>query len=99
MLAQLGGHVLDHVLGLLLLASMAINEHDQLGALIVFTVAVLLLMNRTHAFEERTRWIRSRLGEPGTVRTAYLRGGAMFVAAAVAGSVLLTATARSAPLP
>jgi transglutaminase-like putative cysteine protease len=86
------------VLGLLLLASMAINEHDQLGALVVFTVAALLLVNRTHAFEERSRWIRSHLGEPASVRTAYLRGGALFVAASVLGAIALTATARSAPL-
>jgi transglutaminase-like putative cysteine protease len=86
------------VLGLLLLTSMAINEHDQLGALIVFTIAALLLMNRTHALEERSRWIRSQLGEPAAVRTAYLRAGALFVAGAVLGAIALTATARSAPL-
>jgi transglutaminase-like putative cysteine protease len=86
------------VLGLLLLGSMAINEHEQLGALIVFTIAALLLINRTHALEERSRWFRSRLGEPAAVRTAYLRGGALFIAGAVLGAVALTATARSAPL-
>jgi transglutaminase-like putative cysteine protease len=86
------------VLGLLLLASMAINEHDQLPALIAFSVAALLLMNRTHAIEERTRWARSRLGEPSSVRTASLRGGALFIVGAVLGAVTLTGVARSAPL-
>jgi hypothetical protein len=86
------------VLGLLLLASMAINEHDQLGPLVIFTVSALLLMNRTHALEERSRWDRTRLGEPGSVRSTYLRGGALFVALAVLGAMALTATARSAPL-
>ena len=86
------------VLGLILLMSMSINEHDQLLVLVLFSVAALLLMNRSHAFEERTKWIRSRIGEPGSVRSAYLRGGALFVALAVLGSLALTATARSAPL-
>jgi transglutaminase-like putative cysteine protease len=85
-------------LGLLLLASMSINEHDQFPSLIVFTVAALLLMNRTHAIEERGRWVRSQIGEPAAVRMSFLRGGALFVAAAVVGAVALTATARSAPL-
>jgi transglutaminase-like putative cysteine protease len=86
------------VLGLILLLSMAINEHDQLVVLIGFSVAALLLMNRNHALEERTKWLHSRIGDPGSVRTAYLRGGALFVGLAVLGAMALTATARSAPL-
>ncbi len=86
------------VLGLTLLLSMALNEHDQLFLLVAFTVAALLLMNRSHALDERTKWLRSRIGDPAAVRGAYQRGGAIFVTLAVAGAVVLTATARSAPL-
>jgi transglutaminase-like putative cysteine protease len=86
------------VLGLVLLANMAFTKHDQLVFLIVFSAAALLLLIRTHVFEEEVTWSRRKIGDPAAVSQLYLTGGAMFVTGAVLGAILLTATASSAPL-
>jgi transglutaminase-like putative cysteine protease len=86
------------VLGLVLLADMALTRHDQLLLLITFTSAALLLLIRTHVFEEEVTWARRKIGDPAAVRSLYLVAGAQFVTVAILGSVLLTATASSAPL-
>ena len=86
------------VLGLAILANMALTSHDQLALLVLFSAASLLLLIRTHVFEEELTWARRKIGDPATVGQLYLRGGAAFVAAAVLGSILLTTTASSAPL-
>lgn len=86
------------VVGLAILANMAITSHEQLTLIVLFSAAALLLLIRTHVFEEELTWARRKIGEPGTVGQLYLRGGAAFVTAAILGSVVLTATASSAPL-
>ena len=86
------------VLGLVLLANMALTSHDQLPLLVVFSAASLLLLIRTHVFEEEVTWARRKIGDPAAVSQLYLTGGAMFVTGAVLGAILLTATASSAPL-
>jgi transglutaminase-like putative cysteine protease len=86
------------VVGLVLLANMALTVNDQLGLLVVFSVAALFLLARTHAVEEQATWLRRRIGDPSSVRSLYLRGGTVFVTAAVIGSLALTASASSAPL-
>src|SRR5258707_10068003 len=86
------------VTGLLLLANMALTSNDQLRLLIVFSLAALLLLIRLHAFDEQMLWARRQIGDPSTVADLHLRGGASFVAIAVLGALLLTATASSAPL-
>jgi hypothetical protein len=86
------------VLGLAILANMALTSHDQLTLLVLFSAASLLLLIRTHVFEEELTWARRKIGDPATVGRLYLRGGAAFVTAAVLGSILLTTTASSAPL-
>ena len=86
------------VLGLAMLANMALTEHDQLTLMVLFSAASLLLLIRTHVFEEELTWARRKIGDPATVGQLYLRGGAAFVTAAVLGAVLLTKTAASAPL-
>jgi hypothetical protein len=86
------------VVGLAILANMALTSHDQMSLLVLFSAAALLLLIRTHVFEEELTWARRKIGDPGTVGQLYLRGGAAFVTAAVLGSILLTATASSAPL-
>jgi len=86
------------VVGLAILANMAVTSHEQLTLIVLFSGAALLLLIRTHVFEEELTWARRKIGEPGTVGQLYLRGGAAFVAAAIIGSVVLTATASSAPL-
>lgn len=86
------------VVGLVLLTNMALTVRDQLGQLILFTLAGLFLLARSHAFDEQTAWVRHRIGDPAAVRSLYLRGGTVFVVTAVVGSILLTSMAASAPL-
>ncbi|MEZ0240259.1 MAG: DUF4129 domain-containing transglutaminase family protein [Chloroflexota bacterium] len=86
------------VSGLLLLADMALTRNDQLRLLIAFSLAALLLLIRLHAFDEQVIWARRQIGDPSTVASLHLRGGASFVAIAVLGALMLTATASSAPL-
>jgi len=86
------------VTGLVLLGNMAITRNDQLQLIILFSLAALTLLARSHAFDERTTWLRRRIGNPAGVTSLYLRGGAAFIAIAVIGSLFLTATASSAPL-
>jgi transglutaminase-like putative cysteine protease len=96
------GHrrALDAVLvtGLVLLGNMALAEADQLHLMVLFSLAALTLLSRSHAFDERVTWLRRRIGDPATVTGLYLRGGAVFISGAVLGSLFLTATASSAPL-
>ncbi|MEO5703628.1 MAG: transglutaminase domain-containing protein [Candidatus Limnocylindrales bacterium] len=88
------------VLGLVMLANMTFTNHDepQLPLLIAFSAAALLLLIRTHVYEEEVTWARRKIGDPNAVSDLYLSGGATFVTAAVLGAILLTATASSAPL-
>ena len=86
------------VVGLVIIANMALTDHPQLTLMVLFSAAALLLLIRTHVFEEELTWARRKIGDPGTVGQLYLRGGAAFVTAAIVGSVALTATASSAPL-
>ncbi len=84
--------------GGVLVTNMCLTTFDQFPDLVVFSVAGLLLLIRMHAAEERSTWISHQVWRAGTIDTPYLRGGLLFVALIVTGSVLLTATASSAPL-
>jgi len=84
--------------GIVLLANMALTSHDQLHLMVLASLGGLLLLTRSHAFEERATWIRRRIGDPSAVTSLYLRGGSAFIAAAIIGSLTLTATASSSPL-
>lgn len=86
------------VTGLAILANMALTSRDQLSLMVLFSMAALVVLSRAHAFDERVTWIRRRIGDPAVVSGLYLRGGSVFIAGAVLGSLLLTATASSAPL-
>jgi hypothetical protein len=86
------------VVALAIIANMALTSHDQLALMVLFSAAALLLLIRTHVFEEELTWARRKIGDPGTVGQLYLRGGAAFVSATIVAAVLLTATASSAPL-
>ena len=83
--------------GIVLLANMSIT-FGQLPYLVVFTGASLFLLIEMHAFDERATWIRRRIGDPGTISSLYLRGGTVFIFAAMFGSLLLTNRAASSPL-
>jgi transglutaminase-like putative cysteine protease len=86
------------VVGIILLGNMALTAKDQLVLLVAFSVAALSLLARAHAVEEQTIWLRRRIGDASSVRSLYIRGGTVFVAVAVLGSLVLTASASSAPL-
>jgi transglutaminase-like putative cysteine protease len=86
------------VIGAILVANMAATLHDQLGFLILFSLAALFLLIRLHALDEQATWSRRRIGDPSAVRTIYLRGGTVFIVVAILGSLALTASATSAPL-
>ncbi len=86
------------ITGFVLLINMSITIRDQLGYLVVFSVAALLILVRLHELDERAAWLRRRLGDPSGVTSLYVRGGTAFLVFAVLGSLFLTATASSAPL-
>ena len=86
------------VAGLAILANMFLTVNEQLGLMVLFSLAALVVLARAHAFDERVTWLRRRIGDPAVVSGLYLRGGSIFIAGAVLGSLLLTATASSAPL-
>ena len=86
------------VVGIVLLANMAVTYNDQLAYLVIFSIAALCVLARSHAFEEESTWLRRRIGDGAAIRSVYLRGGAAFTAFAVFGSLVLTASASSKPL-
>jgi transglutaminase-like putative cysteine protease len=86
------------VVGLLIIGNMVVFGGDQLFLMVIFTCAALLLLIRTHVFEEEIAWARRKIGDPAAVSQLYLTNGALFVAVAILSSFLLTNVASSAPL-
>jgi transglutaminase-like putative cysteine protease len=86
------------VIGLLMLANMSLTVRDQLMYLVLFSVAALFLLVRFHTFDEQSDWLRRRIGDPSAISGLYLRGGTVFIGAAVVGSLVLTNVAASKPL-
>ena len=86
------------VVGVILVGNMALTFTPPLPYLVLFSVGSLLLLIRTHVYDEQSEWVRRRIGDPASISSVYLRGGAAFVTAAVAASFVLTQTAASAPL-
>ena len=86
------------LIGILLVVNMALTTNDQLVYLVAFALAALFLLIRTHTFEEQADWLRRRIGDPTAISGLYLRGGTLFIAVAIIGSVLLTKAASSDPL-
>ena len=86
------------VVGVVLLANMGLTFNEQLPYLVVFSVASLFLLIRSHVFDEQSEWMRRRIGDPASISSVYLRGGTIFIAVAVLASAVLTQTAASAPL-
>jgi Transglutaminase-like superfamily/TgpA N-terminal domain len=86
------------IVGVVLIVNMALTTNDQLRLLVLFTIVSLLLLMRAHVLDEQGEWLRRRVGDPASLSSMYLRGGAIFVVAAVVGSLVLTNTAKSAPL-
>jgi transglutaminase-like putative cysteine protease len=86
------------VMGLVLVANMALTSRDQLPYLVAFTACSLFLLIGMHAFDERATWARRRIGDPAAISSLYLRGGTVFVVLALFGSLVLTQRAASSPL-
>ena len=84
--------------GIALVLNMSLTLDEQLGILIWFSLAAMFLLIRLHALDERSTWLRHRLGDAGSLSSFYLRGGTAFIVAAVLGALVLTSTAASAPL-
>ncbi|HMJ80405.1 MAG TPA: transglutaminaseTgpA domain-containing protein [Candidatus Dormibacteraeota bacterium] len=86
------------VIGLALLVELCIAAQDQYVFLVVFCAAALLLLVRLNLQDQQAGWLRRSIGDAGQVGGRYLRAGAAFIALAMVGAMVLTATASSAPL-
>lgn len=86
------------VVGVILVGNMALTGNDELPFLVLYSLAALLLLIRTHVFDEQSEWARRRLGDPASISSVFLRGGTAFIAASVVAAMVLTQTAASAPL-
>jgi len=86
------------LLAVVLVANMALTPHDQFYALVLFSAAALVLLLLAHAADERSSWLRHRIWRGRDFRAPHLQGGLAFASAAVAGSLVLTLVASSAPL-
>lgn len=86
------------VVGVILVGNMSLTRNDELPFLVMFSLASLFLLIRSHVFDEQSEWLRRRIGDPASISSVYLRGGTVFIVVAVAASFLLTQTAASAPL-
>ena len=86
------------VVGLATIVNMALTTNDQLYMMIVFSAGALLVLVRTHVFDEEGVWARRRIGDPSSIGSLYLTGGGLFVAGAIIAASVLTFTASSAPL-
>ena len=69
--------------GIALVLNMSLTLDEQLGILIWFSLAAMFLLIRLHALDERSTWLRHRLGDAGSLSSFYLRGGTAFIVAAV----------------
>ena len=86
------------VIGVLLVLNMTYTQEDQLPLLVIYSLAALFLLIRSHVFDEQGEWLRRRIGDPATIGSVYLSGGGWFIVATVGLAVILTQTASSAPL-
>ena len=86
------------VVGLVLLSNMAATKRDQLGWLVLYAAISLFLLIQMHAVGERSTWSRRRIGDPTSISLLYLRGGSVFIVAAMIVALLLTSRAASSPL-
>jgi len=86
------------LLAVVLIANMCLTIQDQFVALVVFCAAALVLLLLAHAADERSSWLRHRIWRGRDFQAPHLRGGMAFASGAVAGALILTTIASSAPL-
>jgi hypothetical protein len=77
---------------------MSLTVRPQLTFMVIFSIASLFLLVRFHTLDEQADWLRRRIGDPTAISALYLRGGTVFIIAAITASLALTAGASSAPL-
>jgi transglutaminase-like putative cysteine protease len=86
------------VLGVVLVANMALTPNDQFVALVAFSGGALVLLLLSHATDERDGWLRHRIWRGRDFEAPRIEGGLAFASIAVAGALVLTLVASSAPL-
>jgi transglutaminase-like putative cysteine protease len=86
------------LLAVALVANMALTLNDQFIALVLFSAAALVVLLFAHAADERSSWLRHRIWRGREFQAPHLQGGMAFACAAVAGALILTTVASSAPL-
>ena len=86
------------LLAVRLVANMALTNHEQFDGLVLFSAAALVLLLLAHAADERSSWLRHRIWRGRDFQAPHIQGGMAFASVAVAGSLLLTTVASSAPL-
>ena len=86
------------LLAVVLTANMALTAHDQFFGLVLFSGTALVLLLLAHAADERSSWLRHQIWRGRDFQSPHMRGGMIFAAVAVAGSLALTTVASSQPL-
>ena len=86
------------LMAVVLIANMAMTLQDQFPALVLFSGAALVLLLRAHSADERSSWLRHRIWRGGDFQTPRAQGGLGFASVTIAGALLLTSVASSAPL-
>jgi transglutaminase-like putative cysteine protease len=81
-----------------MLVNMVLTPNDQFVALVLFSAAALTLLARAHVADERSGWQRHRIWHGGDFKAPRMQGAATFASAAIAGALILTTVASSAPL-
>ena len=61
--------------GLVLIVNMAATGNDQVRFLVIYSAASLFLLVTMHALDERTTWIRRRIGDPAPSRSSTSAAG------------------------
>jgi hypothetical protein len=74
------------VIGLLLIANMSLTVRGQLTYMVIFSIASLFLLVRFHTLDEQADWLRRRIGDPTAISALYLRGGTVFIIAAISAA-------------
>jgi transglutaminase-like putative cysteine protease len=86
------------LMAVVLIANMSLTTNDQFAALVLFSLAALVLLLLAHASDERSSWQRHRIWRGRDFQAPHIQGGMAFACAAVAGALMLTNVASSAPL-
>ncbi len=84
--------------GTMLLVNISVTVQAQYLYLVTFSAGALILLVRMNMFQRREGWVQRRIGDAGYVSGLFVRSGVAFVVVTLLGSLMLTATASSAPM-